>query len=573
MTLAGARVPPAWMLYLLVGGVAIAASQVVAEMAPARSWVPFTGAYLAINISSVAALAVGVRRCTTGKKAWKLVLANQVVYFLGDFFFYVGHNGWGWHSYPCVADIFYLGHYPLLVGGLMMMIRNRRRGRDLANTADGLIAGIGFGVLSWVLLIAPNVHAAASPGVKLISVAYPVFDFVTWFVAIRLLVGGRTNNGSLRLLLIALGLLFVTDGIYTWLQVNGEYSADKFIDVMWLGYYVLIGAAALHPGMDRVTEPVESGRPRLGRFVTLGCLTLLTPAVGLAQSYFGSSRDLTAVGWGSLILFVVVAGRMIGLISSQQHLLDANATQANELASALRAAQEVQVDRARLLARTVDSVERERIRIAAELHDGPMQHLATAGYTIDRVLMRLERGDSNSTGPLLHEVRDSLSAELVALRHVIGDLRPPVLDDGGLLLALREHVCAFSRTTGIAVDFETDIEGVELPAKLELVLYRAVQETLTNARRHSQARRVRIRLQGCGDRVELTVSDDGIGFDTRRMSQLVRENHFGLIGLRERIRAVEGEVRISSRPGHGTRVRAIIPIPAHSPAPAPLVST
>jgi signal transduction histidine kinase len=542
---------PGWICYLGAGAAAIALSQLRPELPGLAGWRSYTFLYLLVNASAVAAIGFGIYRYRPARPAaWLFVLANQAVYFVGDFLFYVGRNEWHWTSFPGPSDAFYIGHYPLLAAGLVVMVHRRRDTSSRQRLADGLIAGVGFAVLSWIALIAPNASAPGSLLAKVTSVAYPVLDLVIFLVGLQLLFGGQRKSGSVKLLVSALVLLFVTDGIYAWMQLHGTYSAQQFLDVMWLSYYLLLGASALHPSMRRAAERAETAEPLAGspgRYVMLFVLTLLTPALALYHGVRGDTSAELPVVLGSLVLFILVGLRMFGLIRHQRALL-------GELSAA-------QADRSTLLGQMVGAAENERARIAADLHDGPIQHLASTVYTLDRAVLTFGRDDAAKTPELLSRIRDNLFDEVTALRQMMTGLRPAVLDNGGLAAAVEHYVRGFAARTGVVATVECELDNGELGSDDETVLYRVCQEALTNVARHSRATAVRVTLGASADcGVELSIQDNGIGLDTRRARELVRLGHFGLAGMRERVEAAGGQWALRSTPGHGAEVNACIPM-------------
>jgi signal transduction histidine kinase len=231
-----------------------------------------------------------------------------------------------------------------------------------------------------------------------------------------------------------------------------------------------------------------------------------------------------------------------------------------QLEQALTSLGASQVQRAKLLDDTVRTAERERIRLAAELHDGPIQALAALGYDLDRLALRLERGDSGGAEALAHTVRDDLGTEVDSLRRLMSELRPPVLDQDGLCAAVRDHVTAFSKRVNIDCSVVADLRDGALDPDVETVVYRLVQEALTNVSRHSRASRVAVTVHETPQReVQVAVEDDGIGFDAARVDEFVRNNHFGLAGMRERVEMADGTFEVRSTPGAGTRICANLP--------------
>jgi len=138
------------------------------------------------------------------------------------------------------------------------------------------------------------------------------------------------------------------------------------------------------------------------------------------------------------------------------------------------------------------------------------------------------------------------------VRDVMADLRPPVLDDYGLLAALRQLATEFSRRSGIA----TELSGVDpqprLPSIVETAMFRICQEALNNVAKHARASHVEISLHAAADGVMLDITDDGIGFDTTRASPDMK--HWGLRTMRERAEAVGVLFQLESAPGAGTRI-------------------
>lgn len=208
-------------------------------------------------------------------------------------------------------------------------------------------------------------------------------------------------------------------------------------------------------------------------------------------------------------------------------------------------------------ARALHAAEEERRRISLELHDDASQRLAA-------ILMRLRlaRGleDTETKDAVLEDVRRELAETADSLRRYAQGLRPPALDELGLGAAIESHVRHISETGAIPV--EVQVEGVgRLDApEVELALYRIVQEAITNAVRHSRARRIEVQVTQRHGAVVALVRDDGIGFDVDvATGPADAERGLGLFGMRERAEYVGGRVRIDSEPGRGTVVRAAVP--------------
>lgn len=203
-------------------------------------------------------------------------------------------------------------------------------------------------------------------------------------------------------------------------------------------------------------------------------------------------------------------------------------------------------------AESLRAMEDERQRIALDLHDDTAQRLGALLLML-RVLQEVEERERDE---ILGAIRDQLLETAESVRRIARGLRPPALADVGLSAAIRGHLA----DVGLAElpRLELDLQRVDalLSADQRLVVYRVVQEALTNVMRHAEAELVRVSLKRDGDRVVLTVLDDGIGFDPRTRDA----TGLGLLGMDERAQMVGGRLRVDSRPGSGSTVALTIPL-------------
>ena len=201
------------------------------------------------------------------------------------------------------------------------------------------------------------------------------------------------------------------------------------------------------------------------------------------------------------------------------------------------------------------SLEADRRRIARELHDELAQSMTAAKLNLG--MLQDVTGASGPDGRrLIHETAALLDRTIAETRRISMDLRPAMLDELGLLPALRWYAGVFAGRTGIRVALRARGAEARMRRELETLLYRFVQEALTNVVRHARARRVQIRLTGAGGRMRAEVWDDGVGMTPGGP----RRNGLGLLGMRERVERAGGSLRIQSKPGFGTRLEAEIPI-------------
>ncbi|HKI86551.1 MAG TPA: GAF domain-containing protein [Thermoanaerobaculia bacterium] len=202
--------------------------------------------------------------------------------------------------------------------------------------------------------------------------------------------------------------------------------------------------------------------------------------------------------------------------------------------------------------RLVDAQEQERRQIARELHDEAGQSLLLLRYGL-RLLERQIGGGESVSGQVGELVRRT-DAVIDGLYRLAADLRPVSLDQVGLEAALRQYAESAASELGLTIRFKSrGFTGDRLPAAVETGLYRIAQEAITNVVRHSQASRVDVLVMHLGDRVQLVIEDDGIGF---RLDSTWRTDRIGLISMRERAEALGGTLTIETSPGMGTTVVA-----------------
>jgi signal transduction histidine kinase len=538
----------AWWSYLVAGGVVAVAYYLVPAAGLVPRWAAKIGLYNGLALSAVAAILIGVIRHRPERPLpWYLFAVGLTSYAVADIIFYTYQDILHRDVFPSLADVFYLAAYPFLMAGLLLLIRSRSPGADLASLLDALVVTVGVGVVSWVYLIVPFARA---PGLtlpeRLVSMAYPIMDVLLGATAVRLIVDRGPRPPAFRVLITGVAALLVTDTLYTIIQLGGGYHTGSPIDVGWMTWYACWGAAALHPTMRALADPAPPQEVRLTRR-RLGLLagaSLLAPIMQAVELVRGQHQQVLVIVAASVVLFVLVLARLHDL--------------AGEVATLAGV-------RKRLLERTVQAREDERIRLAADLHDGPIQRLAGAAYTADLSRRRVARGDLSGAQELLASLEDDIRLEVGTLRRVMTDLRPPALDEWGLAAALADHAALFQQRTGITCAVETSLP-VRLVRTQETVLYRVAQEALTNVAKHARASHAQVSVRADRDRVTLQVRDDGAGFSTTRSAESLGEqlgrDHFGLASMRQQVEMAGGTWQVRSRLRHGTTVTATLPLVA-----------
>ena len=556
---------PLWLRYV-AGGAVVALVYLLLPPLAVADWLPRLPLHGAVSASAVACLVLGVRRHRPEQPLpWYLLLAGQVLCLLAGLTFYSLQLVAGSEAYPSVADLLYLAHYPLLVAGVLALVRSRTPGSDRVSLNDAAIVATSLGVLSWVFLVEPVVLAPDVPvPMRVVSAAYPIMDLLVLAATARLVVGVGFRPPAYWLFVLSLLVLLATDTAYTALRLHDRYQLDslggRLLGAGWLASYLLLGAAALHPSMRSLTERDHRATPRSGwgRLTLLAGASMLPLALIVLQEQRGRARDTWIIGIACMGLFLLVLLRMVGLV----RVVERNAAQLREQGAELQAAldelERTEAQRKQLLDRTVQGAEEERTRLAAELHDGPIQRLTAVGYQLEEAQLLLEADDGRQARELVAGVRKELYGEITGLRRIMAALRPPVLDERGLTLALRDLLEAFERRTGIDCVLQGE-SRIRVEPEIETVLYRVVQEALTNVSKHAHAGHVWVYLRVDDDRVDMQVHDDGVGFDASRVNGLVSDGHFGLAGMRERVEIAGGIHRLLSAPGDGTTIRVRLP--------------
>ncbi len=209
----------------------------------------------------------------------------------------------------------------------------------------------------------------------------------------------------------------------------------------------------------------------------------------------------------------------------------------------------------KLLRQLLDVHERERQLFAYEIHDGLSQQVTGSLMHFEASAQATDPNSEFARREFEHGVR-LLREAVTEARRLLGGLRPPILDESGVVAAIEYLVSEMRQSIG-DVTFTHSVRFQRLAPPLESALFRIVQEGLNNARLHARARHVQVSLVECHEKLRLEIVDDGVGFDPAR----VGDEHFGLQGIRERARLLDGVATTDSVPGKGTRIVVEFPLP------------
>jgi len=212
-----------------------------------------------------------------------------------------------------------------------------------------------------------------------------------------------------------------------------------------------------------------------------------------------------------------------------------------------------------LVNKLITAQEDERKRLAADLHDGIIQSLIAIWYRLQRITPTAEV-DPQKWYSEIADLTNVLSEQIQDIRRILYDLRPMILDNYGLIPAVESYVHNLQEKQNLPVELFIDGKDARLPSKIEVTLFRILQEALTNVMKHANATRVKVTLTILEEEASLTVEDNGTGLDTSLLSTPQPQNRLGLASIQERALLLAGTCNIESQPGKGTRILVKIPL-------------
>jgi len=205
----------------------------------------------------------------------------------------------------------------------------------------------------------------------------------------------------------------------------------------------------------------------------------------------------------------------------------------------------------------IEATEEERKRISREIHDGPAQMLANVLLRTDLIHRTYEERGIEQALKELSSLKNMVRDALHEVRRIIYDLRPMALDDLGIVPTLKKYLKSVEEyNEGTIVHFNSIGEQVRIGTNYEVAVFRLIQECVNNAIKHGKSRDVWVNFEWRKEHFNITIKDNGIGFDTN----IVKKNSFGLIGMRERVELLNGEMNLTSAEKQGTRIMFKIPL-------------
>ena len=204
----------------------------------------------------------------------------------------------------------------------------------------------------------------------------------------------------------------------------------------------------------------------------------------------------------------------------------------------------------------IEAQEEERRRISREIHDGPAQMLANILLRADLVDRTFRERGGEQALVEMKSMRSMVRTSLEEVRRIIYNLRPMPLDDLGLVPTIRKYLVNVEEYNNMTISLSEQGGLDRLASKYEVALFRLIQESIQNVIKHASAESIQVNIRIEKNQVSVSIRDDGIGFDIEKK----KENSFGLIGMRERVEMLDGEITINSKFGNGTTVYVNIPL-------------
>jgi len=279
-----------------------------------------------IGLSGVIAIVAGVVLNRPARRTpWLVLAAAQASFAAGQFSFLIAAKVGVVLPFPSFADALYLLTFPLYAVAFLIFIKCRSPDKDRRSLIDALTLTVGLALLSWTFLIRPYVHNADLDGLqKIVAIAYPLGDVLTLALIARLLAPGTGRTRCVQLLTLGSFGCLVSDVAFDAVQLHGTFHNGTIIDLGWAIFYTAWGAAALHPTMATLTEPVPRQQEEVSpiRLAVLMLASLIAPVVLLITVPKGLNSDVSVIAVFSAILYLLVLTRLWDAAASHRRALD-----------------------------------------------------------------------------------------------------------------------------------------------------------------------------------------------------------------------------------------------------------
>jgi signal transduction histidine kinase len=538
--------------------------------------------YDAVAASAVVAVLVGIHLYRPARALpWLLIALGTALTVAGEITWEV-YDALGRNPFPSVADVLYLGGYPVLGAGLVLLARGRGHGRTQGAFLDAAIVTVAAGVVAWAFLIEPYA-ADASLGLteRSLSAAYPLMDLLLLTLLVRLLFAPGPPSPAFALLASGVVCTIAADATFAGLELSSGYSAGSWIDVVWLVGYLCTGAAALHPSMASLGSAAQRDEPGLTRLrlAALGLAALTAPVVLAVEAVWGGVDHPVAIVVGAAVLPLLALARLVSVVrelervGGERELLFVSERAARAEAEVTQRLLLQQNDRLRELDRLKDEF------VALVSHELRTPLTSITGY------LELVQEDE-SLGEDSRRFLDVVDRNSKRLLRLVSDLLfVAQIESGRLTLELgeaslqtiaQESVQAL-RPAAEAGSVELRLDSAPVPALRgdPARLGQLLDNLVSNAVKFTPpGGRVVVALGASGDDVVLAVSDTGIGVPAAEQRRLfdrffrasaaqeraIEGTGLGLTIAKAIVEAHGGSIDFTSVEGEGTTFRVHLPL-------------
>ena len=480
-------------------------------------------------------------------RPWLLMAAGLVLFVAGDAVYYTLLYFRPGRLFPSPADAFYFGGYGALLVSLWLIGRQRRVRLTGPRWLDGIIVAASGILIVVVFILQPYGEDLEASLLWAVTLGYPLVGVAILPAMVHFGTPPLRQATSDRMLLAASTLLLASNiGYSVAVAHDASTFVGSWIGVGWLLAYCLLAAAALHPSVRAADPGTGDVDARVTSWRLLAVFSFVLGPIVLAQvaePLWGIQTDGYALAIGSVVLTALMGVRIGAIVREDARGREKRARDEERVA---------------LMHEMTRLIEDERSRVASEIHDGPIQRLAELSLKLERARVRLSAGTRSSTLEIIERVQDELGLQVQDLRRVMTGLRPPVLDHRGLEAAIADLLEPISEEHGIGFRVRSLLHR-RLSSELETALYRIAQESIVNAIKHAEPKTLDVLLFQRDGVAGVEVRDDGSGFSPEQVHSRTDGSHIGLRVMHERMAMLGGHFEVSSAPGAGTLIHAVVP--------------